>query len=293
MSVSPSSRRPVRLPRTRRPVLLAAAVLCVAALTTGTPLSASALPGPQVTVNATTMSPYGALNVMSVSGFGPNDALTFTIDGVDVTNELVNTTTDATGAITTSLGNLRLPGANGGSVGTHTLTVTDPSANLQATASLLVVPSPTPTPTVAQRTLSQMTTVGVTVRFSGFTPGDSVIIGMANQVNGAQCGPTVIATASGTATGTCVWDAAYLAQFGRSGSTPSAGAFIIGANNTIYTMYAAPATVAVTPNPVTPTPPPATTPPRTVAPRPTATPAPSAPAATPAVPVSGIASFTG
>lgn len=285
MSRSPSSRKPVRVRRMGRPALLAAAALSIAALTTGAPVSAFALPAPQITLNATTMSPYGALNVMSVSGFGPNDALTFRIDGVDVTNELVSTTTDATGAITTPLGNLRFPGANGGSVGTHTLTVTDASANLQTTASLLVVPSPTPTPTAAQRTVSQMRTVGVTVRFSGFTPGDSVIIGMANQVNGAQCGATVIATASGTATGTCVWDAAYLAQFGRFGSSPSAGAFIIGANNTIYTMYAAPATVTVTPNPVTPTPSPATRPPRAVPP--------PAPAATPAVPVRGTATFTG
>jgi hypothetical protein len=292
--LSPSSRDLAHHPRMRRPALLCAAAISVAALAAGASGTASAAPAPQVTVNSTTLTPLGALNVASVSGFGPNDALTFTIDGVNVTNELVSTTTDSTGAITTPLGNLRLPGANGGSVGTHTLTVADATAKLQASVTLHVVPSPTPTPTTVQRTVSQMGTMGVTVTFTGFTPGDGVIIGMANQVNGAQCGATVIATADGTATGTCVWDASYLAQFGRVGSSPSAGAFIIGANNTLYTMYSTFTNVTVTPNAVAPTPPPATKPPRTVTP-PVASPSTpkTAPAAGPAVPVRGTATFTG
>ena len=267
-------------PRLRRPALLASAGLIVAMAGVGAPLSASAAPAPApvVTVVGTTMSPYGELEVTSVSGFGANDALTFALDGTDVTDQLVTTTTDSTGSIPFVLGNLHFPRATGGSVGSHTLTARDATANLTATVSLQVIPSPVATQTIVQRTVSQMKTTGVNVRFTGFLPGESVTFGMANQFGGSECGAPVIADSSGSATATCVWNAAYVTRFG---STPPAGTYTVGGSNSIFTINSDAAFVDVI-DPTTPTPAPAPAPPA-------ATP----PAAAPAAPVVGKASFTG
>ena len=264
--------------RSRRPLLLAGTGATLAALALGGPAAAAAAPGPSVQVIATTMSPYGALQVNGVTGFAANDALTVSLDGTDVTNQLVVTTTEADGSITQQLGNLHFPSASGGSVGSHTLTVTDTGGDT-ASVALTVIPSPVPTPARITRTVSQMRSTGVTVRFDGFLPGDTVTVGMASQVNGSPCGAPRTADASGSVTATCVWDAAYVARFGQS---PAAGAYIVGANNSIYTIYSDSADVTVAADTVVT--PPVVTPP---------TSRPTAPVARPAVPVRDHARFTG
>lgn len=271
-------------PRRRGPLLVASAGALLAVAVVAAPVAASAAPAATISVIGTTMSPYGALQVDGVSGFTPNEALTFTIDGTDVTDELVVTTTESTGDITQVLGNLRLPDA-AQSVGTHTLTATDASTSHTASVVLTVIPSPVPTPATVTRTVSQMKTTGVRVRFDGFLPGETVEFGMASQVNGSPCGAPVTADTSGSVTATCTWNAAYVARFG---GTPAPGSYIVGANNSIYTIYSDVAAVDVVADPVAA--PPAT--------RPTATPTASptsgsTPVAQPAVPVRDHARFTG
>lgn len=264
---SPTSSSPASAPsraRRRRPALLTAAFLLVAGVGLAAPLTASAAPAASVDVIGTTMSPYGALQVTGVTGFTPDEALTFLLDGVDVTNQLVVTTTESTGDITQVLGNLHFTTDGGGSVGSHTLTATDASASQTASVSLTVIPSPVPSPATITRTVAQMRSTGVTVRFDGFLPGETVTVGMASQVNGSPCGAPLVADATGSVTATCVWDAAYAQRFG---STPAAGEYIVGANNAIFTIYSDAAQVVV----AAPTPPPAA----------------------PAVPVEDDATFTG
>jgi hypothetical protein len=262
-------------------MLLAWTSLLLAVLGVGAAVTANAVPAATITVIGTTMSPYGALQVNAVSGFAPNEALTFRLDGTDVTDQLVVTTTDSTGSITVELGNLHFPTPSGGSVGSHTLTATDASASHTASVALQVIPSPVPTPATVTRTLSQMTTTGVRVRFDGFLPGETITFGMANQVSGSECGAPVTADASGSATATCVWNAAYVARFGR---TPVASSYTIGGNNSIYTIYSDGAIVDVVADPVAA--PPASSPPA-------ATPPATTPVAQPAVPVRDHARFTG
>jgi hypothetical protein len=280
LPVSPSATAP--RPRSRRPLLLAWTGVTLAALGLIVPAVAAAAPAPSVQVIGTTLSPYGALQVDGVSGFAPNDALTFALDGTDVTNQLVVTTTEADGSITQQLGNLHFPGASGGSVGSHTLTVTDTGGDT-ASVALTVIPSPVPTPARLTRTVSQMRSTGVTVRFDGFLPGDTVTVGMASQVNGSPCGSPRTADASGSVTTTCVWDAAYVARFGQ---TPAADSYVVGANNSIFTIYSDSAAVTVVADAVVT--PPAT--PRTSGPT---APRATTPVAGPAVPVRDHARFTG
>ncbi|KQX64389.1 hypothetical protein [Angustibacter sp. Root456] len=265
------------------------AAVPLAALLVNAAATAQAAPAPSVTVIGTTMSPYGALEVDGVSGFAANAALTFTIDGTDVTDELVHTTTESDGSISQVLGNLRLPGASGGSLGTHTLTVTD-TAGGSASVTLKVIPSPVATPASLARTVSQMRTTGVTVRFDGFLPGETVEVGMASQINGSPCGAPLTADTTGSVTATCVWTAAYTKRFGQ---TPGPDSYFVGANNSIYTIYSAMAAVTVSADAVAvpPTTKPPTTQPPTTQP-PTSTPA-AAPAARPAVAVRDHARFTG
>jgi hypothetical protein len=267
-------------PRLRRPLLLAWTGLLLAVVGLNAPSTAQAAPAATITVIGTTMSPYGALQVDSVSGFAPNEALTFTLDGTDVTDQLVVTTTDGSGSISQILGNLHFPTPSGGSVGSHTLTAADASASHTASITLQVIPSPVPTPATVTRTVSQMTSTGVKMRFDGFLPGETVTFGMANQVSGSECGAPVTVDASGTATATCIWNAAYVARFGV---TPVAGSYTIGGSNSIFTIYSDAALVDVVADPVVT--PPASTPPASAPP--------STPVAHPAVPVRDRARFTG
>lgn len=291
--VQPSCLSIASRPRPQRRLLLALAALPLAALAVDAASPAQAATPPSITVIGTTMSPYGALQVDAVSGFAPNEQLTFTIDGTDVTDELVITTTEADGSISQVLGNVRLPGASGGTVGTHTLTATGATGD-SASVTLTVIPSPTPTPAAVTRTVAQMRSTGVTVRFDGFLPGETVQVGMASQVNGSPCGASLTADATGSVTATCVWNPAYVARFGQ---TPGPGSYVVGANNSIYTIYSDSADVTVVADSVTapPTAPPTGNPP-TAAP-PVADPQAAGPAATPiarpAVAVRGRAHFTG
>ncbi|MGH1525974.1 hypothetical protein ACRAWC_18720 [Leifsonia sp. L25] len=215
--VSPSR---VARPSVRRPFPIAASLvsagLIVVNAIAGAPLVANAVPAPTVALSTTSVSPYGWVGLDSVSGFGPDDALTITVDGTDVTGQLSNTITDSNGSITTSLGSIQIPGTNGGSIGPHTLVVNDATAGLTASANVQVVPAPHPTPSTIQRTVSQMRAPGISVVFSGFAPGDSTTFTLNDQTRVGQCG-TSTADASGNVTVTCEWNAAFSASFAAFG----------------------------------------------------------------------------
>jgi hypothetical protein len=217
--------------RLRLPALLFSAGLVAAALTIGAPLAANAVPAPTITLSGETLTAYGSFQVEG-TGFTPDSDLTFSLDGTDVTSQLPAPKTDDTGSFGDSIGSLHFPAEGGGTVGTHTLVVTD-AADLSASATLEVIAAPVPNPATATRTIAQMTSTGVTVTFSGFLPGDSVSAGISNDVNGGPCGDPVTANESGQATLTCVWNAAYVDVFG---STPGAGAYELGAWNGTYTI---------------------------------------------------------
>ncbi|MEY9953943.1 hypothetical protein [Leifsonia sp. EB34] len=262
---------------------LTSAGLIVMTLIVGTPLAANAIPTPTPTIalSTATVSPYGWVGIDSVSGFGPNDALTITVDGTDVTGQFFNTITDSSGSITTSLGSVQIPGTNGGSIGFHALIVNDATAGLTASADVQVVPAPRPTPSTIQRTISQMRAPGISVIFSGFAPGDSTTFTMNSQTRAGQCGGTLTADSTGSVTVNCEWDTAFSTSFAAFGP----GQYVINGGNSTGTRYSDSASLTVTADaPVAPTPP--------VTPAPTVPAAPPVPAA-PAVPVAGAAHFTG
>jgi hypothetical protein len=252
------------------------------------PAAANALSpsAPAITVNTSTVSPYGWVSIDAASGFGPNDTLTITVDGTDVTNQFFNITTDSNGNIPSSLGTIQIPGTNGGAIGAHTIVVTDPTSTpaLSASATVQVVPAPSPTPATLQRTVSQMRTTGATFVFSGFAPGDSTSFTMVDSTNVGQCGGTLTADASGNVTVTCVWGPAFSPSFAAFGP----GQYVINGGNSTGTRYSDSAAVTVASDaPAAPAPTaPVGRPPVTV---PVAAP----PAAAPAVSVSGNAHFTG
>ncbi|MCX7520903.1 hypothetical protein OSC27_01280 [Microbacterium sp. STN6] len=249
--------------RRKRPAIFLSAGLVAAMLAIGAPLAANAAPSSAtITLNVSKVTAWGQFSVVSGGGFGPGDALSFTLDGIDVTNQLVNPTADGSGDITSSFGTLHFP--NGGSIGSHTLVVTDTSdTTLTASSTIEVVADLTPTPATATRTLAQMASSGVAVSFSGFTAGAMVNVGMFNSaLDGGLC-DSVAADSNGVVAVTCVWDAAFAALHGGA---VKAGEYTIGANTVDTSMFSSSVIVTVG-DPATP--------------------------AAPAVPVKSTASFTG
>lgn len=274
--------------RVRLSALLASAGLIVTAATLSAPLPAVAAPAPTaaITLSTATVSPYGWVGITSATGFGPNDPLTVTIDGADVTGWFPNRTTDSSGSITTPLGSAEIPGTSGGAVGTHTFVVTDATAGLTASAAVQVVPAPSPTPPTAQRTVSQMRTTGATIAFSGFAPGDSTTFTMMDTTHVGQCAGPLTADASGDVTVNCAWNGAFSTTFAAFGP----GQYMINGGNSTGTRYSDSATVTVTADPA-PAPAPSPDPPVDVPP--VTMPVAASPVAAPAVPVSSNAHFTG
>lgn len=251
--------------------------LVAAALAVGGPLVANAVPAPTITLSATTASPYGQFTATSGAGFSAGAPLTFLLDGTNVSNQLVGPLqADATGSFSAPFGWQHFTTPGGGSLGKHTLLVTDGVTHLSASADITVVATPTPTPAQARLTVSQITGPGLKVTFSGFTPGDSVDVGMYNRDSGfgGTCA-TVTADVGGVATAICNWNAAYVTHFKLgNGIAPGPGVYGLGANNATYSIYSAEMTVTVG-DPIV------------------AKPAAPATHAAPATPVRGPATFTG
>jgi hypothetical protein len=262
--VSPTNltRQSTRHSRLRVSALLFSAGLVAAALTIGAPLAANADPTPTITLSETTITPWGTFGV-SGTGFTANSNLTFLLDSTDVTEQIGHPHTDAGGAFTVAAGALRYETVEGGSVGTHTLTVTDAST-LSATAALEVIGEIVPRPATATRTISQMISSGVTFSLSGFLPGDSVTAGIGNRFGGSECSDPVTADEAGHVTLTCVWDAAFIAEYG---SIPAADVYTASAVAAMGSRQSVTLMVTVIADPAAP--------------------------AVPAVPIAGKASFTG
>lgn len=172
----------------RRSTAALSAGLLAAALTLGGAIAAHAA-APSLASNTSTVTGDGLLT-LTAGGMTPGDALSFVIDSdtaletdpVDGGSQSADDNGDYTGdAWMTGL-----------SLGTHTISVTD-AAGSQAQTTVTVIAKPTAAVTPSSQAVSEYRANGVTVSFSGFEPGSTVILGFYHARNG---GPVDSATAN-------------------------------------------------------------------------------------------------
>jgi hypothetical protein len=249
----------------RRSARIVAAGLFAAALTLGGTVAAQAAAGTTVTLSASTATANGQLT-LTADGYLPGEPLTLTLDSSPVQTYAASGYTqgvaDGSGRYVATV---YLPGAV--TVGAHTLFVAGTMSAMTSTpmgAPITIVPQPTSLVTPATVGLTAYLSKGVTVTFSGFTPGDTVSFGLGDQGSGGPVGSSVTVGASGTAT------LSYVPTAGAQYSSP--GTYTFSAGTAAGSRVAQPATLTVTADPVV---------------------APVAPVAAPAAPVKQTASFTG
>lgn len=246
----------------RRSALIVSAGLFAGALALGGTVAANAATA-TVTTSSSTATANGQLDV-TANGFAANEPLTVTLDGSTALNTYAAApyTKDVADASGNYVATAYLPSSL--SLGAHTITVTGATTGAVA-APITVVASPTSSVTPATVALSAYLSKGVTVTFTGFTPGDTVTFSLGDQGSGGTVGSPVTVGASGVATLT------YVPTAGAHYST--VGTYTFGASAGNGSIVAQFATLTVTADPAAATP--------------------TAPVAAPAAPVKQTASFTG
>lgn len=259
MSSTPTSTRLTA----KRSGLIISAGLLAGALALGGTVAANAASPATVTSSSSTATANAQLTV-TADGFAPNESLALTLDGSTAldTYAAAPFTTNFADASGHYVATAYLPRTL--ALGAHTITVTGVTTGAVSTP-VTIVASPSGSVTPATVALSAYLSKGVTVTFSGFTPGDTVTFGLGDQGSGGTVGSPVTVGASGVATLT------YMPTAGAHFST--VGTYTFGASAGDGSIVAQFATLTVTADP--------------------STPAPAAPVAAPAVPVKQAASFTG
>lgn len=266
MSVAPSDHpRSVRTRLGRRGLLVSAAVAAFA-LAFSSAVAADAAGVPTATVNTNTATARGQVT-LTLANYQPSESLTVTLDGSPAQTYpnpgYAQNTTDASGSYSAAV---YFPSSI--TTGAHILSVAGSASAMTSTPTpipITIVPQPTGSVTPSTVVVSAYQSTGVTVTFSGFTPGTSVVFGVGNQSSGGPIGNPVTADATGTAT------IHYVPTVGSPYST--AGTYTLSAYGSAGSYAAKQLTLIVTADP--------------------APAAPPAPVAAPATPVKQTASFTG
>lgn len=258
MSIQSSSSRSVL----RRSAAVVATGLIAAAAALGGAAVAQAASG-TVTPSTTTVTPGGFVT-LTVEGFSPEETLSFTLDDTTPLRTYADNggaeSTDANGDY---VGNATLP--RDAAVGSHSISVTDSSGSNTASTVVTVVPQPTSSVTPSSLALSDYLTNGVTATFSGFEPGATVSLGIANEGSGDKVGSDAVAGPTGDVT------FRYVPQAG--GNYANVGSYRLTAASRDFSFVSEPAEFTVTADQAS-----------TAAP---------APVAGPATPVKRAATFTG
>lgn len=236
-------------------MVLVSVGLAAAALVFGGSLAANAVTAPTVSLNVSTATAYGDLEV-TADGFPPNEALKFAVDSTDPTSA----TADAQGHLVETV---YVP--EGSATGAHKVNVSGTTTPEQS-AAFTVVASPTASLGASTVTFSQFNGTGTTATVTGFTAGDKVQFGYGTGGSGGAFGDPVTVGADGVATISVTSQAVF------GSATVEPRIIYISANNATDNIRSGQVTLTIVANPA-------------------ATPAP-APAA-PAVPVKGSVSFTG
>lgn len=262
MSVAPSDHSTsVRAKLGRRGLLVSAAVAAFALALSGA-VAADAAPVPTATVNTNTATANGEVR-LTLANYQPGETLTVNLDGATAQTYAdpgyTQNTTDASGGYIAAV---YFPSSI--TTGAHTISVTG-STTPVTTIPVTIVPQPTGSVTPSTIAVSAYQSKGVTVTFSGFTPGATVVFGLGDQGSGGPAGNPVTADVTGTAT------LHYVATAGAHYS--AAGTYMFSAFASAGSYVAKPVTLTVTAD--------------------AAPAAPAAPVAVPATPVQQNASFTG
>jgi hypothetical protein len=197
-------------------------------------LAANAAPGAVLTTNATTASQGGFVTVSS-TGFLANEAVDVKLDAVALDSG------NATAAGDFSL-DVSIPDAT--TVGVHTLTATAVSGT--STATITVAAQPAVTPATASISATAFGTTGVTVTFSGFTPGDSVQFGGGTGGSGGSFAAAPVTVGAG---GTVSYTTTY-SDFATGAAVP--GVYFVSAATANGAFSSAFATITVAADAATP-----------------------------------------
>jgi hypothetical protein len=208
--------------------MLVSAGLIAAALAVGGPLAANAAGTPSVTLNTTTATVGGSIQV-TADGFQPNEALTFTVDSGKQGTQAA----DDTGHLESSV---YVP--QGTSVGTHSVHVTG-EATAEQTVEFTVIASPIMTLSASTVTLSQLNGAGISATVTGFTPGELVQFGYGSGNSGSEFGDPIVADAQGSAT------IAVTSQALFGAATSTAGTIYVSAGNQAGNVWSTAATLQV------------------------------------------------
>jgi hypothetical protein len=218
--------------RVKRAALVLSAVLFATTLAIGGGLAANAAPSILSAPTATANSKV----TVTVTGFTPNESLTFNFDSTPISTD----SADGTGAFT---GPLYIP--DGATVGTHIINVVGGPSPTQS-ASIDIVAQPTASPAAPTVTASVFGTTGVTITFSGFTAGDTVQLGGGTPGGfGGEIGTPVTVDGSGSVSYT-----ARPSDFSSTVAVP--GVYVIGGTNAAGNINSQAATITVVADPAAP-----------------------------------------
>ncbi|MFF7682700.1 hypothetical protein ACFZA2_08030 [Microbacterium sp. NPDC007973] len=180
----------------KRSSALLATGLVVTALALGGAASAQASSASLTSSPATATA--GGSVLLDAQGFTPGDALSFELDGTALsTSPLVgkDESADANGDYS---GDALIP--EDATLGTHTISVTDASSSDVASTTITVVAQPTASVTPSTVALADYLADGVTVTYSGFTPGETVGFAIGDAASGIRISPDAVADAAGSVT---------------------------------------------------------------------------------------------
>ena len=180
----------------KRSAALLAAGLVVVSLASVSAVSAQASAATLTSTPSTATA--GGFVVLDAVGFTPGDALSFEFDGAALTTSPVVGSDEAADADGDYTGDASIP--DDAALGVHTISVTDASGSGVATTTITVVPQPTATVSPWSISLSDYLANGVTVTFSGFTPGETVGFAISDASSGIRISPDQIADANGEVT---------------------------------------------------------------------------------------------